>query len=92
MLGPVRWGSYPGEYLELAMAVLLAQDHPETLRRTPASGDGGIDLMVPDGEGYEVRQTPASVMGALRGRGAAEAGGLVFSHVEDRQRRGGKSR
>lgn len=56
MLGPVHWGSYPGEYLELAMAVLVAQDHPQTLRRTPASGDGGIDLMIPDGDGYEVRQ------------------------------------
>ena len=56
MLGPVHWGSYPGEYLELAMAVLVAQDHPDTLRRVPASGDGGIDLMVPDGSGYEVRQ------------------------------------
>jgi hypothetical protein len=55
-LGPVHWGSYPGEYVELAMAVLVAQDHPDTLRRTPASGDGGIDLMVPDAEGYEVRQ------------------------------------
>jgi hypothetical protein len=56
MLGPVHWGSYPGEYLELAMAVLVAQDHPDTLRRVPASGDGGIDLMVPDGPGYEIRQ------------------------------------
>jgi len=54
--GPVHWGAYPGEYLELVMAVLVAQDHPDTLRRTPASGDGGIDLMVPDGHGFEVRQ------------------------------------
>src|SRR5581483_5543007 len=52
----VHWGAYPGEYLELVMAVLVAQDHPDTLRRVPASGDGGIDLMVPDGAGYEVRQ------------------------------------
>lgn len=46
-MGPVDWGAYPGEMLELPMAVLIAQDHPDTIRRVPASGDGGIDLMVP---------------------------------------------
>jgi hypothetical protein len=38
------------------MAVLVAQDHPDALRRIPSSGDGGIDLMVPEADGYEVRQ------------------------------------
>jgi hypothetical protein len=56
MLGPVHWGSFPGEYLELVMAVMVAQDHPDTLRRVPARGDGGIDLMVPMDGGYEVQQ------------------------------------
>jgi hypothetical protein len=56
MNGPVNWGSYPGEFLERLMAVLVAQNHPDAIRRTPASGDGGIDLMVPVDGGYEVDQ------------------------------------
>ena len=56
MTGPVHWGSYDGEFLEKVMAVLVAQDHPSVIRRTPASGDGGIDLMIPDGGGYIVEQ------------------------------------
>jgi hypothetical protein len=38
------------------MAVLVAQEHPDTIRRTPARGDGGIDLLVPSGNGYDVYQ------------------------------------
>jgi len=54
--GPVHWGSYPGEFLERLMAVLVAQDHPGVIRRTPASGDGGVDLLVPNDDGYDVEQ------------------------------------
>jgi len=54
--GPVHWGTYDGEFLERVMAVLVAQDHPNVIRRTPARGDGGIDLMIPDGDGYIVEQ------------------------------------
>lgn len=38
------------------MAVFVAQEHRDTIRRTPASGDGGIDLLVPMDGGYEVQQ------------------------------------
>ena len=38
------------------MAVLVAQDHPNVIRRKPASGDGGIDLLIPDGDGFIVQQ------------------------------------
>lgn len=50
------WGSFSGDFLEKAMSVLVAQDEPNTIRRTPASGDGGIDLMVPGAEGFVVEQ------------------------------------
>lgn len=56
MVGPVHWGSYPGEFLEQAMAVLVAQDYPNVIRRTPARGDGGIDLMIPQDGGFIVEQ------------------------------------
>jgi hypothetical protein len=56
VVGPVDWGAHPGETLERVMAVLVAQDHPDTIRRTPASGDGGIDLLVPMDSGYAVHQ------------------------------------
>lgn len=55
-LGPVHWGSYSGDFLERLMAVLVAQDEPDVIRRTPASGDGGIDLLVPNDAGYSVAQ------------------------------------
>src|SRR5947208_3167323 len=54
--GIIHWGGYGGDHLELVMAVLVAQDHPNVMRRVPASGDGGIDLMIPMGDGYIVEQ------------------------------------
>jgi hypothetical protein len=42
--------------LEKVMAVLVAQDHRDVLRRTPSSGDGGVDLLIADGDGWHVRQ------------------------------------
>lgn len=55
-IGPVNWGSYGPMTLERVMSVLVFQDHPLTIRRTPASGDGGVDLMIPLGDDYEVKQ------------------------------------
>lgn len=55
-LGPIHWESYGGDYLEKVMAVFVAQDHPNVIRRTPASGDGGIDLMIPTADGYIAEQ------------------------------------
>lgn len=51
-VGPINWGSYPGDMLEKVMAVLVAQDHRDVVRRTPSSGDGGVDLLIPDGDGW----------------------------------------
>jgi hypothetical protein len=52
----VYWGSYDGPFLEKTRAILVAQDEPHTVRRTPASGDGGIDLMIPRAGGFIVEQ------------------------------------
>lgn len=52
----VDWPAYGGDFLEKVMAVFVAQDHPNAIRRTPASGDGGIDLLVPVDAGYVVEQ------------------------------------
>ena len=54
--GPIYWPSYPGEMLEAVMAVLVAQDRPDVLRRTPSSGDGGVDLVIPSATGYQSQQ------------------------------------
>jgi hypothetical protein len=56
MSGPVHWGSYPGEFLEQVMAVLTAQDHPHLIRRSPSQGDAGVDLLLPNADGYVVQQ------------------------------------
>ena len=56
MTGPIHWESYGGDFLERLLAALMSQKHPDTIRRTPASGDGGVDLLVPVDGGYEVTQ------------------------------------
>ena len=38
------------------MAVLVGQEHPGAIRRTPSSGDGGVDLLIDEGDGWHVRQ------------------------------------
>jgi len=42
--------------LEKVMAVLVAQDSAGCIRRTPSAGDGGVDILIPDGAGWHVRQ------------------------------------
>ena len=55
-VGPVNWGSYPGETLELVMAVLLGQERPNSWRRAASQGDGGVDVVDPVPGGYEIYQ------------------------------------
>jgi hypothetical protein len=55
-IGPVNWGSYPGELLETVMSVLLFQERPAAWRRAPSQGDGGVDVVVPFETGYRVYQ------------------------------------
>lgn len=55
-IGPVHWGSYSGEQLERVMAVLLLQERPTSWRRSPSSGDGGVDVVEPVEGGYHVFQ------------------------------------
>lgn len=54
--GIVHWGSIEAGQLERLMAVLLAQDHPNAMRREPSSGDGGVDIFIPTPDGYIVHQ------------------------------------
>jgi hypothetical protein len=55
-VGPVYWGSYPGEVLEQVMSVLLFQERPTAWRRRPSQGDGGLDVGEPTPDGYHVYQ------------------------------------
>lgn len=55
-VGPVYWGSYAGETLEKVMAVLVSQENPGAIRRTPSSGDGGVDILIDADGGWQVRQ------------------------------------
>jgi hypothetical protein len=55
-VGPVHWGSYPGELLERVMSVLLFQERPTAWRRRPSQGDGGLDVGEPNPGGYQVSQ------------------------------------
>jgi hypothetical protein len=55
-VGPVHWGSYPGDLLERVMSVLLFQERPTAWRRRPSQGDGGLDVGEPNHDGYHVYQ------------------------------------
>lgn len=55
-VGPVHWGSYPGDLLERVMSVLLFQERPTAWRRRPSQGDGGLDVAEPNPDGYHVYQ------------------------------------
>jgi hypothetical protein len=55
-IGPVHWGSYPGDLLERVMAVLLFQERGTAWRRRPSQGDGGLDVGEPNAHGYHVYQ------------------------------------
>jgi len=55
-IGPVHWGSYPGDLLERVMSVLLFQERPTAWRRRPSQGDGGLDVAEPNPDGYHVYQ------------------------------------
>ena len=55
-IGPIHWGSYPGDLLERVMAVLLFQERPTAWRRTASQGDAGIDVAEPIADGYRIFQ------------------------------------
>ncbi|MCU1491812.1 MAG: hypothetical protein JWM85_3217 [Acidimicrobiaceae bacterium] len=55
-VGPVHWGSYPGELIEDVMAVLLLQERPTAQHRRPSQGDGGVDVYEPVAGDYHVFQ------------------------------------
>jgi hypothetical protein len=65
-IGPVHWGSYPGDLLERVMSVLLFQERPTAWRRRPSQGDGGLDVAEPNPDGYHVYQIKAGPAGGLR--------------------------
>ena len=55
-IGPVHWGSYPGELIEQVGALLLLQERPRAWHRKPSQGDGGVDVVEPVAGGYHVYQ------------------------------------
>jgi hypothetical protein len=55
-VGPVHWGSYPGDLLERVMSDLLFQERPTAWRRRPSQGDGGLDVGEPTPDSYHVYQ------------------------------------
>jgi hypothetical protein len=55
-VGPVYWGSYPGDLLEGVMSVLLFQERPTAWRRRPSQGHDGLDVGEPKPGGYHVYQ------------------------------------
>ena len=55
-VGPVHWGSYPGDLLERVMSILLFQERDTAWRRRPSHGDAGLDVGEPKPDGYHIFQ------------------------------------
>jgi hypothetical protein len=55
-LARVPWGDLEGDDVERFVAALILLDHPNGSRITPAQGDGGVDIKVPNGDGFDVYQ------------------------------------
>ncbi|NKY84419.1 hypothetical protein [Nocardia veterana] len=52
----VPWGDLEGDDVERFIAAMILLDHPGGTRITPAQGDGGVDIKVPNGDGFDVYQ------------------------------------
>jgi hypothetical protein len=58
--GLVDWLAYDGDILEEVYACLVLQDQPDGWRRRTDQGDGGVDVLLPEGEGWHVHQVKGS--------------------------------
>jgi hypothetical protein len=52
----VEWSRYSGDDVEHLVAMLMCRENPNAERIRPSSGDGGIDVRVPVGTGFEIYQ------------------------------------
>ncbi|TWP33191.1 restriction endonuclease [Leekyejoonella antrihumi] len=50
-MGRVEWTTLPGETTEEVAALLVNCEHPTSTRITPSRGDGGVDILLRDGDG-----------------------------------------
>ncbi|MFC4054609.1 hypothetical protein ACFOY4_33385 [Actinomadura syzygii] len=65
MTGRVPWERYEGDDIEAVIAIMLLREIPHGQRIRPSKGDGGIDILVPHGDGswevYQVKGFTASL-------------------------------
>lgn len=47
----VEWTLLPGETTEHVIAMLVNREYPSSTRITPSQGDGGVDILLRDGDG-----------------------------------------
>jgi hypothetical protein len=52
----VVWAGKSGDVVETVVAVMLACRHPRAVRIRPSQGDGGIDVKIPNGSGWDIYQ------------------------------------
>lgn len=52
----VEWSRLSGEDVESAIAIALCRRFPHAVRVRPSIGDQGIDILVPNGDGFDVYQ------------------------------------
>lgn len=59
----VEWTRYAGDDIEAVVAMFISAKHPQAERITPSVGDGGIDVLVRDGQTsvYQVKKFAASL-------------------------------
>lgn len=56
----IPWTTYDGEDIERVIAVMLCSENPSVVAVRPGRGDGGLDVIVPSGDGahdvYQVKK------------------------------------
>ncbi|MFE0455369.1 hypothetical protein ACFW2D_29710 [Streptomyces sp. NPDC058914] len=50
-MGRVEWTRLSGDDVEEVVAILVSREHPRVERIRPSRGDGGIDILLPVGDG-----------------------------------------
>lgn len=68
----VIWAAHSGNLIEQLIGVMLCREFPFANRIRPSQGDGGIDVMVPVGDGrvdiYQVKGFTASLTSSQKGQ------------------------
>jgi hypothetical protein len=80
----IEWTRLSGEDVETVVGVFLCREFPRARRIRPSAGDGGIDVLVPVEEGWDVYQVKryATNLGSSEKRAIERSLGRLMTTIE----------